>query len=77
VRKITETRCTCRSCGHVWHYGKAEAWQSAGGAMSNAGKNMTCCGLGGCLPDKKVVDVSRCPQCGSRVVNKEKVTHEI
>ena len=79
-KKITETRCTCRTCGDVWHYGKSDELESAGAAMSNLGKSMMCCG--GCLPaavipEKKVVDLGRCPKCGSRAVSKEQVVHEV
>ena len=77
TRKIKETKATCKSCGHVWYYGKADVLQSVGNNMSNAGKNMTCCGLGGCLPDKKTTDPTRCPKCGSRASEKETVTHEV
>lgn len=79
MRKISETRATCQACGTVWHYGNDEL-ESAGAAMSNAGKSMMCCG--GCapalfIPDKKFVDLSKCPKCGSRAVTKKKVEHEV
>ena len=48
MKKIRETRCTCQACGTVWHYGKAEALESAGAALQNAGKSMMCCT--GCMP---------------------------
>jgi len=80
TKTITETRCTCNSCGKVWHYGKQEQLQSAGNAMSNVGKSMMCCG--GCLPavfipDKKVVDLNKCPDCGSKNIKKEQIAHAV
>ena len=79
-RKIRETRVTCLACGHVWYYGKAEALESAGAALQNAGKSMMCCT--GCvpavfIPDAKVVDVAKCQKCNSRAVTKEIVEHEV
>jgi DNA-directed RNA polymerase subunit RPC12/RpoP len=80
TRQITETRCTCQACGHTWHYGKMEALEAAGAAMQNAGKAMMCCT--GCvpallIPDKKVTDLNKCPQCNSRAITKEQVTHDV
>jgi hypothetical protein len=79
-KTIKETRCTCNSCGNVWHYGKQEALESAGAAMSNAGKGMMCCT--GCapaalIPDKKVADLNKCPECGSKNIRKEQIVHEV
>jgi hypothetical protein len=80
LRKIRETRVTCTACGNVWHYGKSEEWESTGAALSNVGKSMACCG--GCvpallIPDKKVVDLGKCPKCGSKAVRKETVEYEV
>jgi hypothetical protein len=80
VKTITETRCTCAACGNVWHYGKADVLQNVGNAMQNAGTSMMCCT--GCapailVPDKKVVDLNKCPKCGSTAVTKETVEHEV
>ena len=80
MRRITETKCTCRACGNVWFYGKAEAAQQTANALNNAGNALLCCG--GCLPaaflaDKKVVDLGQCPKCRSKAVTKETVTHEV
>ena len=77
---ISETKCTCAACGNVWYYGKQEASDIKAAKMQNAGKAMMCCS--GCLPailipDKKVVDVDKCPKCGSKAVKKEIVTHEV
>lgn len=79
-RIIQETRCTCQSCGHIWHYGKEESLEAAAGAMSNCGKSMMCCS--GCfpallIPDKPVADLNQCPRCHSRAVKKEIVSHEV
>jgi len=89
-KMIKETRCTCEACGNVWYYGKEEAWANAGeklenfgNSMSNAGKDMMCCG--GCVPalfipekqEKKSKDLNQCQNCGSKAVKKEEVTHVI
>lgn len=79
-KTITETRCTCNSCGKVWHYGKQEQIQNVGNAMSNVGKSMSCCT--GCLPavfipDKKVVNLNKCPECGSKNIRKEQIVHAV
>jgi len=80
TRTITEIRCTCNSCGKVWHYGKQEQLQNVGNAMSNLGKSMSCCT--GCLPavfipDKKVVDLNKCPNCNSKNIKKEQIAHAV
>lgn len=90
MKKIKETKCTCKACGKVWHYGKEEAFQNLGekmenfgNSMSNTGKNMMCCS--GCLPalfipekqEKKIKDLNQCPDCGSKAVKKEVVVHNV
>lgn len=90
VKKIKETKCTCKACGKVWFYGKEEAFknfgeklESAGNSMSNAGKDMMCCS--GCLPaafipnkqEKEVKDLNKCPECGSKAITKEVVVHDV
>jgi DNA-directed RNA polymerase subunit RPC12/RpoP len=80
AKKIKETKCTCNACGRVWYYGKEEVTASQLDALSNISKTMMCCG--GCLPailiaDKKVVDLNKCPDCGSKAVLKEEVVHEV
>ena len=77
---ITETKSTCSACGNVWYYGKQEVSDIKAAKMREVGK-AACC-WGGCLPaifipKKKVVDVDKCPKCGSRAVKKETVTHEV
>lgn len=87
---ITETKCTCKGCGNVWYYdkqderqAKADKMQAVGNEMSNAGKNMMCCG--GCLPaafipEKEKVkprDLNVCDKCGSKAVEKETVEHHV
>lgn len=78
--KIKETRATCKACGNVWHYGKAEEIEATGAALQNVGKAMMCCT--GCvpaaaIPDKKVTDLNKCPKCGSRAITKETVEHDV
>jgi hypothetical protein len=80
MKKITETKCTCKSCGNIWYYGKSDQMQNAGVAMQQVGKSAMCCT--GCfpallIPNKKIVDFNKCPKCGSKAVEKETVVHEI
>lgn len=90
MKKIRETKCTCKACGEVWFYGKEEAvknfgerMQNVGNSMSNAGSDMMCCT--GCLPaaflptkpTKDVKDLNKCSKCGSKAIKKEVVVHEV
>jgi predicted RNA-binding Zn-ribbon protein involved in translation (DUF1610 family) len=80
TKTITETRYTCNVCGKIWHYGKQEQTQNVANAMQNLGKGMMCCT--GCLPavflpDKKVVDLNKCPNCGSKNIKKEIIAHAV
>jgi len=48
--------------------------------MQNLGKSMMCCS--GCAPaalikDQEIIDLSKCPSCGSRNITKEQVVHEV
>lgn len=79
-KTIQETKCTCQACGNVWFYGKQDVTQNSANAMGNLGKSMMCCG--GCwpallIPDKKVVNVNKCPKCNSAAVTKEQVTYAV
>jgi len=79
-RVIKETKATCQACSKVWHYGKLDELMNAGAAQFNAGKAMMCCG--GCIPallipDKKVIDYNKCPECGSSAVTKEIVEYAV
>ena len=80
TKQIQETRCTCSSCGNVWHYGKREAFQNAGNALSNATKDLYACSC--CFPlfflkGKDVKDMNKCPSCGSSAIRKEQITHDV
>ena len=80
TKKISETKATCNACGNIWHYGKTDQLESAGAALQNAGKAMMCCT--GCvpalfIPNKEVVNLDKCPKCGSKAVTKETVEHEV
>lgn len=79
-KTISETRATCQSCGNIWHYGKNEQFENFTNSLNNAGNAMMCCG--GCLPalfmsSKPVVDLNKCPKCGSKAVKTQQVTHEV
>lgn len=80
TRRIEETKCTCTGCGKVWFYGKRDQLDVADAASFNCAKlvGCTCCNpLIFFFPDKKAVDLDKCPSCGSRAVRKETVTHEV
>ena len=77
---IKETKNTCKACGKVWFYGKLDVAQQQAAAIQNIGKSLSCCT--GCLPavfipDKKVIDLNKCPNCGSKAIVSEEVTHEV
>jgi len=79
-KKIKETKNTCKACGNVWFYGKKEETENVAASLQNAGKALTCCS--GCLPalfipDKEVIDLNKCPKCGSKAIVKEEVIHEV
>jgi DNA-directed RNA polymerase subunit M/transcription elongation factor TFIIS len=78
--EIRETKCTCQACNNVWFYGKQDKRQAVGSAMGNCGKSMMCCS--GCapallIPDRQVVNLNKCPKCGSRAVVKEEIVHHV
>jgi predicted nucleic-acid-binding Zn-ribbon protein len=79
-KQIKETKCTCQACGNTWFYGKEDVRENKMNTMSNAGKGLACCG--GCLPallvpDKKVIDLGKCPKCNSKAIKKETVIYDI
>jgi len=79
-KKIREIKSTCKACGNTWYYGKEEIKEQQQAKMESAGKSLMCCG--GCLPallipSKKVIDLDKCPKCGSRAIDKEEVVHEV
>ena len=79
-KEVRETKCTCEACGNVWFYGKEDEKEGKMNKIHNASRAMMCCG--GCLPallikEKGVVDLGKCPKCGSRAVKKEVVTHNV
>lgn len=80
VKEIRETKCTCTVCGNVWHYGKEEVQKNNSAKTLQIGKKMMCCG--GCfpallIPNEPIVDLDKCPKCGSKAVKKEIVTHHV
>lgn len=84
VKSITETKCTCNACGKIWHYGKQDKVEQQSAKLANAGKAMMVCGSCGCgtplallIPDKKVMDLTKCPQCGSKNIKTEEVSYEV
>ncbi len=76
-KTIRETRCTCITCGHVWHYGALEVLNDVGNSLSDAGTAMTCpcCCFTSFVPSKPKQAPSKCPKCNSGNVTKERVTY--
>lgn len=79
-KEITETKCTCEACGNTWFYGKSDETIEKNKKLANASKALMCCS--GCWPallikDKELIDLGKCPKCGSRAVKKETVTHHV
>ena len=79
-KRVKETKCTCSACGNIWYYGMTDVVQNLSDASSDCGKSMMCCT--GCLPavfipDRKPVDLNKCPKCGSRAIKREEVIHEV
>lgn len=81
TRQVTETKSTCKACGNIWFYGKKDQWEQFNNQYNNSCTKpslcCTCSPLALLMPDKKVVDLNKCPKCGSRAVNQEKVTHDV
>ena len=83
--EVKETKCTCEACHNMWFYGKEDSREQSSNKLHNVGKSLIVCGTCGtplgCLawliPDKKVVDLGKCPKCGSRAVKKETVVHNV
>jgi len=79
-KEIHETKCVCQACGHTWFYGKSEKKEQDLNAMSNAGKAMACCTCSPLfllVPDKKIVDLEKCPKCNSKAIKKETIIHNV
>lgn len=79
TKKIQETRCTCLACGKVWYYGKSEVFQNYSAKLRNTGKNLSGCTC--CWPmsymSRENTDLDKCPNCGSKAVNKEQIIHDV
>ncbi|MDD4127806.1 MAG: hypothetical protein PHV39_09015 [Methanomicrobium sp.] len=81
---IKETKCTCHSCGNVSYYGKQEIWDNRTKLFDNIGKEASAASCCYCNPfinatkTKNIItDFNKCPNCGSRNIIKEEITHEI
>lgn len=80
IKVIKENKCTCKSCGKVWYYGKQEKMEALSASMNNLGKSMMCCS--GCvpallIPNKKASNLKQCPRCNSKNVTIEEVEHNV
>ena len=81
---ITEIKCKCNSCSHVWHYLPSEEKKVKSGQCWSAYGMCTCC-----LPlqlyskneslkwEKEMDKFKKCPKCGSVNITKRKIEHEI
>ena len=78
---IKETKCTCTACKNVWFYGKEEETKKKMNNLHNASRAMFCCS--GCfipallMGEKEIIDLNKCPKCGSKAVHKEIVIHQV
>ncbi|MEK6829476.1 MAG: hypothetical protein AABY15_05065 [Nanoarchaeota archaeon] len=82
--KISEIKCKCKECGHVWHYLSSEEQRAKSGAFWGA-CGMTSC----CFPiqlyskqetlkwQDKLDKFKRCPKCGSVNITKKEIEHDI
>jgi hypothetical protein len=73
MRWMEEARCQCTDCERVWFYTKADRMKEESKASQNSAKSMMCCT--GCapaavIPNQQVIDLNRCPDCGSRSFTK-------
>jgi ribosomal protein L37E/DNA-directed RNA polymerase subunit RPC12/RpoP len=78
-KRIQETRCTCLACGKIWYYGKSEVLSDFAAKTRNVGKDISACSC--CWPmaymSREKTDINKCPNCGSKAVKKEQITHEV
>ncbi|MCC6290856.1 hypothetical protein IT398_02225 [Candidatus Nomurabacteria bacterium] len=80
-KEVRETKCTCVACDNVWFYGKSDIRLENQKKAGNQLKVMACCS--GCwlpaiaLPHQRVIDLDKCPKCGSKSVKKEEVVHYV
>ena len=80
TREISETKCTCASCSNVWFYGKKDVQEQNLNRLATISKGLmacSCCLPALLIPDKKIIDLEKCPKCGSKAVKKENVVHYV
>ncbi|MDO8537697.1 MAG: hypothetical protein Q7S21_02330 [archaeon] len=66
---ISETKCTCRACGNVWHYRKNEE------LSKRAQKSCSNCGFKSYAGGQDLTE--NCPKCNSKNFSCEDVKYEI
>lgn len=81
-KQIEETRCTCNACGKVWFFGKIDHSRNQVKELYNMCKIGTahtcpCCYPLNFFEGRNVVDLEKCPNCGSKAISKEQVIHEV
>jgi hypothetical protein len=69
-RKIIENKATCLVCGETWHFNKWDERTNLSNTMHNSVS-----ALFPFMPQRKTVDLNKCPKCGSRAVKTEKATY--
>lgn len=68
-KKIEETKCTCKACGHVWYFGKKDKQEDF--------KNKMCCYGLPTFNNKKIVEFYKCPKCNSSAITWEQIYHDV
>ncbi|MBM2820918.1 MAG: hypothetical protein HW405_678 [Candidatus Berkelbacteria bacterium] len=86
-KELKEIKNTCQGCGHTWFYDRSDQLKNFGEKMDVVSDDLvktSCCCLffplgflTFLIPKKKVIDLNRCPKCGSKAIKKETVTHNI
>jgi len=78
---ITETKAACQACSEIWYYGKKDKQEQFSNQYNNTCTKpalcCTCSPLALLIPDKKIIELNKCPKCGSRAVKTELVTHNV
>jgi hypothetical protein len=83
VKIVEENRCTCTTCGHIWHYGAQEIAENTNKAIQSGIQacdqcTCPCCWAPSFMPEKpNPIDLNKCPKCGSKAVKVEKIKHNL
>jgi hypothetical protein len=81
LKKVKETKCTCKACGNVWFYTGQEAFSIKMDKFGKFGKDMMRVVQGGMawlFPEDKISTITaKCPKCNSTAISKEPIVHEV